>query len=904
MSENKKPLPNVKRDKGPKEPRVSINLKAVDDLMKNDIASAATISKLQGANLGDLSPQFDTDGIYGGMEDAADSLSANQATCNFLKIFPELKTALLTLVSLTLSPRQSVTSEINYVQSKKVLPTNSSIVLMRKAVEYLEDTYGIRDSMYGVLTECALGKGAVCKVVIPENSLDHIINGAVAYSKENMSPVFKADGGVKPLSFLGPVTKSNLSAFESMMPSLHHEIPISATERAMCIEVVDNYNFLKVPAVAEKVQADVRAKKLRAHHIYGEQTTDADEETMVAIRPYVDNEREAVGPPLVLEVDVTSLLLVSSPTDATKRLGAFIMLNEKGVPVDRIEPKKDLKKEETLMERINAGVLGDGKQESDWTSGNKDNVKNKNHALSLYEETGMRLLMSKLTNGLYGGGVTIEDNTQFFQVLLGRTLASKQTKLVFVPGELLSYFYMDLSAGGVGKNMLEDYNDLNSLRAALLYTEIDSAITSNIQHTEVTLGIDEDDPDPRATKDVAVAEILKAKQRIYPNDLSTHGDLVRWLQRAAISVKYSEIPGLPTTNVAYEYKTSGKDVADFAEVNNKLRNQIITGLLGDPSLMDDEGHVQFASVEEDKRMLTAKKVRMIQIPVQKQWTEHIQRLLLNDGKFREELKIDIKNELPDIRKVTNSLYKKKGKRSRFGSEQLEIDHYFDIFVKNLMIELPNPVTTDFSSMMEKLDNYIAGLETVLPFWISGNLYNTELDGADLDALVDTVTANWTAIFVREWMADNGFMTELGRMVTTNNVEGRINLGKEVAAHKKGMYSNIRTFVNEAIRDTKAANKLRKLGGEEPVEDDVPPPPPSDDDSGREEEDLPENGDDGSEVEFDEDDPVTSKKKEKDDESDESDLEVEETTKTTKSTTKANNDDHDDLDDGGLEPILK
>ena len=900
MSEKKKPQPRVKRNKGPKEPRVSINLKAVDNLMKNDIASAVTISKLQGANLNDLNTEFDSDNIYGTMAETADSFSANGATCNFLKIFPELKTALLTLVSLTLSPRQSVTSEVNYVQSKKVLPTNSSTVLMRKAVEYLEDTYGIRDSMYGVLTACALGKGAVCKVVIPENSLDHIINGALAYSKENMSPVFTSKGGVKSLNFLGPVSTEERSTFESMMPQLYHEVPRSKTEEAMCIEVVDNYNFLKVPAVAEKVQADQRANKLRSHHIYGETNTDIDEEPLVVVRPYVDNLREAVGPPLVLEVDVTSLLLVSSPTDVSRRLGAFVMLNEKGVPVNRITQKKEKKKEESLMDRINAGVLGDGKQQSDWTDGNKDNTKNKSSALTLYEETGMRLLMSKLTNGLYGGGVTIEDNTQFFQVLLGRSLASKQTKLVFVPGELLSYFYMDLSPTGVGKNMLEDYNDLNSLRAALLYTEIDSAITSNIQHTEVTLGIDEDDPDPRATKDVAVAEILKAKQRIYPNDLSTHGDLVRWLQRAAISVKYSEIPGLPTTNVAYEYKKSGKEVTDFAEVNNKLRNQIITGILGDPSLMDSEGNVQFASVEEDKRMLTAKKVRIIQVLVQKQWTEHIQRLLLNDGKFRLELMADIKNELPDIRKVTNTIHKKrKAKTSRFASEQVEIEHYFDIFVKNLMIELPNPVTTDFSKMMEKLEAYISGLETVLPHYISGDLYSSELDGADLDAMVDTLTANWTAIFVREWLADNGFMTELSRMVTTNNVEGRINLGKEVASHKKGMYSNIRTFVNDSIRDTKAAGKIRKLKDE--VEDEVPPPPSPGGDEGNEEEDLVKDTGDEGEVEFDEDDPVAGPKKKPKDEKDEGD--EADPVKTEKPVSDKDDKD-DDLGDESLEPILK
>lgn len=790
-----------------KEASVTINLKAVDALMKTDIRTAATVSKLTGLGQeGSRVNGITTASVTGSANANLGQFGANHATCDFLKLFPELKTALLTLVSLTLSPRNSTNSEVTYIQKKKVLPSTVSLTLMRQVTDHLEDVWDVRNSMYDILVDCAMGPGAVCKVIVPENTLDHIINGKCEYSQENMSPLIDGSNTIIPLNLLGGLeARKEHGVFEALETPMHQTKP-SELEEIMCMEVVDNYNMLKLPQVKEKVRKNARKKIIDSRHIYGLNPRKQEEE-ITYIRSYSENEREAIGAPMVLDIDPASLILVTSPIDVSKRLGAFVMVSEDGLPVTVAKREQDDKAEKKLMEQINKGLVGHEITQVDaskWTNGNKDEQSsNANTNIGLYMETGLKILTAKLTNGLYGSGVNIAEDEQFFQILFTRALADKKTRLVFVPNELLAYFYLDLSDLGMGKNLLEDYNDLNSLRAALLYAEVDSAITANIQHTEVMLDIDEDDPDPRGTKDIAMVEIARARQKRYPKNMSKHGDLVKWLQDVSLSVKTSEVPGLPTTNLTYETIDSTRTTAEFSEVNERLRDQVVTGILGDPSLLDSEGNVMFASVEEDKRMLTAKKIRVLQVKVQQQWSDYIRTLTYNDGNQRKDLKITIKKELKSIRKVMN--YKK----GKFGNEEQELEHIFSIFVENLAVELPNPVLSDFTGMMDELETYIQGLDTVMPYWISDEIYDEKFDGEAAE-LADVVAESWTALFVRDWMAEHGFMTELSRMVATESIDGRIDLGKEVAEHKKGLFSNIKSFVEESLRNQKAHKKIRGI----------------------------------------------------------------------------------------------
>lgn len=780
--------------------KVFLNTKAAFQLINRDLDSAVVMTKM-----GDMtkdkpltSEELMDSKIFGKV---SSKLNSKEVACNYLKMFPELKTALVTLVSLTLSPRNTVLTEIIYGQKRKVLPGSISAILTKEVSSYIEANYSFKSSLYDILSECAMGAGSVAYAVIPENSLDDIINGKVTKSVESLAPLFK-NNEIKQLGFLGDVDETvSATSLESLLVSHIPTSSISQVETIMGLEVIDNYNMMKLPSIIDKDSK--RKREVMGHHLFGRKAKR--DNSLIRMKTYKENERHTIGKPFVMKLDTSSLVLVTSPTDKTKRLGAFVLINKKtGMQVTKKSKSKSKVKKDKLLRQLNSSAIG---REFKDLGEDKEDKNNKLSGLSkLYMRVGVEILKRKMINGLYQTGVSIDDNQALFDIALSRSLANQGTQLVFLPNEILSYFALDFNADGSGKNLLEDYNDINALRAGLLYSEVQNTIINNMLVTEATISVDENDPDPRNTKDIAQAEILKGASKLIPPTGASHGDLVGWMREGSIRIKYDTVPGLPSTTVTTERLQQAGVTGEYAEVNEKLRSQVLTGVLGDPSMMDEDGKVEFASVEEDKQMIAAKRIRGLQVLTEIQATQHIHRLILHDGNLRGILGEIIKSSLPTIKKVVN--LKDTGLE---GDDELE--YILELFATNMELRLPSPIAPDLEKLSEQLDNYISSLENYLPFWISERMLDPELDG-ELAENADRLTEGYMSLFVRNWMASNDFMTELSDIVSLDSIAGQINLGKEMAEHKKGLFLNVKEFIEESVKNEEKYKEIRKKKEEE------------------------------------------------------------------------------------------
>lgn len=235
---------------------------------------------------------------------------------NLFQILPDMDYARQILISATLAPGDLTDVKVLYSVKNQQLDTNLTGPLLRKVQEFFDDSYRITSLLAPILNDVLFEKGSYPIMILPESSIDRIINadnyGGVSFESAAqqldgfMRQETDANGKYLPWGILGQgnSSKTNVDSytgvsFESInyqrenyragvdvskiKVSLENLIPdesqyredrtrlgeLSKTlqkaivDKGETIEVIDNLNILKRPMVVET------RRKLAVRRIYG-----------------------------------------------------------------------------------------------------------------------------------------------------------------------------------------------------------------------------------------------------------------------------------------------------------------------------------------------------------------------------------------------------------------------------------------------------------------------------------------------------------------------------------------------------------------------------------------------------------------------------------------------------------
>lgn len=235
---------------------------------------------------------------------------------NLFQILPDMDYARQILISATLAPGDLTDAKVLYTIKNQKLDSNLTGPLLRKVQEFFDDSYRITSLLQPILNDVLFEKGSYPILVLPESSIDRIIN-ADNYSGVSLeSAVQQLDGHIRqetdnkgrylPWGVLGqgstnPEKVDSYSgvSFESInyrSDQYNHEVNVTGikvslenlipedsehrdqrsklselsktmqkaiTDKGSTIEVLDNLNILKRPMVVET------RRKLAVKRIYG-----------------------------------------------------------------------------------------------------------------------------------------------------------------------------------------------------------------------------------------------------------------------------------------------------------------------------------------------------------------------------------------------------------------------------------------------------------------------------------------------------------------------------------------------------------------------------------------------------------------------------------------------------------
>src|SRR6185312_4786682 len=369
-------------------------------LVRSDPELAATISKLVAPT---LPPTYDNKGQRAPTAPQINAFkNISQHTAQnigdaetVMQILPDMKLAIEILVSSILSPKDLTTSELIFTSAEDLLPPQVQGAMLTRIRQHFEQDYNIQSKCSEILTDMLGKTGSYAIAVIPENSIDDVINSPRHMSMEAFADHFDTRTGMmRNRGVLGPSVK-NIGTMERQGPGLAMEafnshVP-EAVEGRVTFEgimekphpdtylvVTDNPHVLKIPQINQKIRESrirsmlgvndnlmaLESEMSRAMEKEGmSKLTDRELTQLVyknkqygynsitSLKTQEQLSRRTVGNPLVLHLPSESVIPVFIPGTPQEQIGFFVLVDQDGNPVSRTSNTAYYKE---LSSRLNA----------------------------------------------------------------------------------------------------------------------------------------------------------------------------------------------------------------------------------------------------------------------------------------------------------------------------------------------------------------------------------------------------------------------------------------------------------------------------------------------------------------------------------------------------------------------
>lgn len=742
---------------------------------------------------------------------------------NIVGLFPDIELSIQILISSIISPKDMTGDEIIYRVGDNFLTPEITSELLATVKNEMETHYAVGDNLYDLLKEVLFVSGSYATAIIPESEVDRLINSPeTMVSSESLIDInlLDADHNLMGMGFLGPKEKEGSKiAFESIKTVRDFSFTSKVTEEKISdlhINVTDNFDVLKISKAmqtnvsksAESIMDKAYKRNKTPSHgsdlskiknaLYKDKGYGTDTLQLVSDG---SSYRKSIGRPLLLRLPSESIIPIHTPGNPNEHLGYFIILDENGNPVNMASGYDKMYSDMSvdINQQSNSMVSFLNKKVKNSIDGVSYKGLDLDNYTSLYSSLVENELLARLKNGIFGDNVEVANVSQVYQIMLARAFKNRMTRILFVPEKVVSYITYLKYPNGVGKSLTDNLKILTSLRAMMLFSRLMASVKNSIGITEVKLKLDERDPDPTKTINVAMHEIIKTRQQNFPLGISTPMDLVDWVQRAGFQFSFSGHPKLPDMEMEFEQRGSSNILPD-QDLDEELRKRTIQAIGLSPENVDAGFGAEFATTVVQNNVLLSRRVKQIQKKIVLQIKDYVVKICTYDGVIEKQLRAAVASNLKNIRKYIEE----KDKTKLEISDVVLIDYVIDEFLKNIIIELPKPDNANVENQMDSFTKYKEFLDLAVDAWISSEIFTEQMSG-ELSGKVEDIKASVKSRYLRKYLADNNILNELTD-IGKNNKEGEKDLVfGEQKDYLVNMTKKLMDFVKEVNQLYNAVN---------------------------------------------------------------------------------------------------
>lgn len=821
----------------------------VMDLVRQGPEIAAMISKLVKAP---SQPTYDQKGertlnvpIHNNFLQTSNEISEKSSDAeNTFQLFPDMELSAQILISSIISPKDLGGGEITYSLPDSMVSNETTAQMVSAIKDYFEKVYKISPLLPKMLRDVLFEKGSYPLLVIPESSLDDVINGSTRLSMEALSEVVTSQGEAKSLGLLGDPANANKATTLSMEsfsfgakknvdPRLTFKYnETTAMERIDDIRIYDNPFIFKVPRIAERQRLEAAssivqgvsrsglgADKLRLrktaygaegydqHKMTDSQMTSLvyknrnnQQNTFLRLKGQDQIARNTIGAPLVMKLPPESVIPVYTPGHPEKHVGYFVLIDIEGNPLSKDSITDHFGDLQTRIQGVSRNMSSFMEERVKNAFNPTTGVPESVMAAKIFADVVESDLLARLRNGVVGSNVAIAKNDEVYRIMFARVLAKQRTNLIYVPADMITYFAYKYDKKGIGKSLMDDMRILNSLRAMNLFARVMASIKNSIGRTAIALKLDEHDPNPQKTIEIAIHEIARTRQQLFPVGMNNPSDMADWISKAGYEYTFSGHPGIPDVSLDFSEKSSNYVKPD-TELEEELKKRAIMTLGLSPETVDNGFNAEFAtSVVANNILLTKRVMQMHEIFVPL-LTDHARKVAFNDGNLIAKLKQIVIDNKDDIATSYKDIIPEEYLSDMDRCAILIVSE----FISNFELNLPQPDSVTLENQTTAFEAYEKAVDNAIKYYISEETMPSGLTGKAGEQAVN-IQNLIKAYIMRDWMARNGYVEELREFMTdVHDDELSAETQKLIAEHAQNVMKLIVGVTNQIYPVKKAAD---------------------------------------------------------------------------------------------------
>lgn len=705
--------------------------------------------------------------------------TVQQNNTQIIQLFPDIELSIQILVSSILSPKKMTDIQLNYKFNKNITinPSISSKVL-ETIKTYINDNYELEDKLPEIVREALFTSGAYVQAIIPEASVDDVINTDLlpSYSTEDFKNRvdYIVDSLVKPINLI----KVSSTPSTPLTPTTKDKKVLAehiASEAF--IHITDNVNILNFNNIKEKITSNLIRSSFKRNTSISQESMDkvnyidifrqkssSPAKDIEFIKKKDETTRKSLGRPMITRIPTESIIPVFIPGNESEHIGYFVLLDGSGKPLNTELKKESINQLSTTITSTNTTNLTPIQKA--YNNLVHDSVKdfNVNELFELYKEVLEKQIYTSIKSSLYGKAGEIASKNDIYFLMFTRALADQKTNLLFIPKDLVVYFAFQYNDIGIGKTLLENLSVLSSMRAILLFSKVMSQAKQAIDVTKVNISLDPNDPDPEKTIEQIQDSVLKLRQNFFPLGMNNPVDLLNWIQRAGLQFSYENNPLIPNVKIDFE-NTNLSHTVPNSELEEDLRKQSIIALGLSPESVDGGFTPEFATTVVNNNILLSKRITIYQKTLSKHLSKYIDLITYNDEELRGELRLFINESIATIEASLTEEEKQFLNRDKEGF----IEHYINQLSQNIEVTLPKPENTNITNLSAEFDLYKENLIKIIDSVVSPEIFSEDISG-ELSQHIDTIKNVYTHYLLRKWCAENDFFPEVLEITQTNKEE--------------------------------------------------------------------------------------------------------------------------------------
>lgn len=684
-----------------------------------------------------------------------------------IELFPDIEMSIQIIVSSILSPKKMTETDLLYsINKNKNVPPSVTTPLLGMLKDYMNDEYEFEDKLPLWIRESLFESGSYVQLVVPEASLDNIVNRDLLtnYSTED----YKAKVDQIVLSSVEPINLKTLPIVTTeKIDNDAEELAKYLSSRSM-VNLTDNPGILKYSEFKNSMRSSIvkrsmkggisvsleSAEKLSYLDLFrSDRGSRGSNHNYEYIKTKSQASRKSLGKPMVVKIPSESIIPVFLPGATSNHISYLILLDESGRPLN-------VDNRANSIEDINNGlVVNPNNKQTPIQKAYRNLIMNSTSNVDMrglfevYKSVMEKQIYETINESIYNSDVEIANQNDVFFLMFVRALSGRRTNILLAPRELVSYGAFQYNELGIGKSLLENLAILSSLRAILLFSKVMGQVKQSIDITKVNVSLDPNDPDPEKTIEQIQDGVLKLRQNFMPLGINNPVDLVNWLQKAGLQFEYTNNPRIPDVQLAFENNNMQHTMPD-SDLDEDLRRQMILSLGLSPETVDDSFSPEFATTVVSNNLLLSKRIAIYQNKLCSDLKEFLELIIYND----EDLRTEIKEILNDNMELIEASLDEEEKALMLKDKERFLEYYIEELSNALVLSLPKPEHSTLENMAVEFSQYVENLDNVLDNVISTEFFTDEITG-EISMYIDSLKAIYKGHLVRKWMAENNYYTE-------------------------------------------------------------------------------------------------------------------------------------------------